>query len=126
LCCFACRALCVALAFVTAVVGVLVAAAGAALVVDFVDPPLPQPAVTTATAATVQSRPRFIWPDSLCLSKASVPDYKPISDYKGSQPLQTAKGAMGSYRLTAALHGCAFRGTIAGEESMAEAHRAMR
>jgi hypothetical protein len=47
------------LAFV-AVVGVLVAAAGAALVVDFVDPPLPQPAVTTATAATVQSRPRFI------------------------------------------------------------------
>ncbi|HET7047039.1 MAG TPA: hypothetical protein VFI54_02120 [Solirubrobacteraceae bacterium] len=60
LCCLACRALCVALAFVATVVGVLVAAAGAALVVDLVDPPLPQPAVTTATAATVQSRPRFI------------------------------------------------------------------
>jgi hypothetical protein len=64
LCCLACRALCVALAFVAAVFGVLVATAGAALVVDFADPPPPQPAVTTATAATVQSRPRFIWPDS--------------------------------------------------------------
>jgi hypothetical protein len=88
------------LAFVAAVFGV--AAAGAALVVDFVDPPLPQPAVTTAMAATVQSRPRLIWPDSpFCLSKASVPDYKPVSDYKGSQALQTASRASGSYRLTA-------------------------
>ena len=106
LCCLACRALCDALAVVAAVVGVLVAAAGAALVVDFVDPPPPQPAVTTATAATVQSRPRFISPDSPLSVERVGPRLQPVSDYKGSQPLHTASGARGSYKLTAALHGC--------------------
>jgi hypothetical protein len=125
----ACLALCVVLAFVAAVVvGVLVAAAGWALVVDFVEPPLPQPAATTATAATVQSRPRLMLAGlPFVCRNASIPHYKRISDYKGSQPLQGPIGAHGSYRLTAALHDCARSGARSqGNESMADANRAMR
>lgn len=127
LCCLACLALCAVLAFVAAVVGVLVAAAGWALVVDFVDPPLPQPAVTTATAATVQSRPRLIWPDS----PLSVERFGPaLQTHLRLQRFAAAARAKGrswllyTHRRPPRLR--AFRGTIAGEESMADAHRTMR
>jgi hypothetical protein len=114
LCCLACRALWGALALLVAVVGVLVAAAGCALVFDFVEPPLPQPAATTATAATVQIRARFIRRTPFCLSEASVPGLQ--------TRLRLQRFAATAYRKVRwwllythrALHGCAFRGTIAG------------
>lgn len=128
LCCLACLALCVVLAFVAAVVGVLVAAAGWALVVDFVDPPLPQPAATAATAATVQARPRFMLAGlPFVLSNTSVPQYKRVSDYKGSQPLQGPSGRswlLYTHRRPPRLR--AFRARPQGDESMADANRAMR
>jgi hypothetical protein len=127
LCCLACLTLCSVLAFVAAVVGVLVAAAGCALVVDFVDPPLPQPAVTTATAATVQSRPRFIWPDSPLSVERFDPALQTRLRLQRFAAAARAKGRprlLYTHRRPPRLR--AFRGTIAGEESMADAHRTMR
>jgi hypothetical protein len=66
------------LAFVVAVVGVLVAAAGCALVFDFVEPPLPQPAATTAAAAIVQIRARFIGRTPLVSVGGFGPGLQPV------------------------------------------------
>lgn len=131
LCCLAWRvfvsALALAVAVGVAVLGVLVAAAGCALVFDFVEPPLPQPAATTATAAVVQIRARFTGRTPVLSVGGFVPGLP-----NPSQTTKLRSGCIPQVGLVAPINsprpprlrvpGHDRR----GEQSMADAHRAMR
>jgi hypothetical protein len=113
--CLAWCALCVALAF-GAVVGVLVAAAGPALGVDLVEPPLPQPAVTMAAVATVQSTARFICRLPLCVEGQvfGLQTHVRLQRFAADAHTRIALGASVDSPRAPRLR---VRGTIAGEES---------